>query len=262
MRALRLSSRLLPLLLCCQLVMATAKGRGKKLAKGEHSSLDLYGHVTRDVQTRALSSQSAYEARQGLKVLLGSKNGTLSPMMVRRDASVERAVFADFSRRLTNKDALVGVGPGKSILCVGARLGGEVRAFTRLGALAVGVDFMPGFRNAWSLWGDATHIQFANGVYDYVYCNIIDHIDPRHKFLAEVARVLKRGGMLVAYVDQNKPDAFSVHDNRGETLVKMRAEMASAGLIIAREEKHGGGKTERPLPQNWGGTVVFVARKA
>ena len=178
MRALRWSP-LLPLLLICQLVPLTApkgKGRAKKLSK--HSSLDLYGHVTRDVQTRALSSQSSYEARQGLKVLLGSKNGTLSPMMVRRDASVERAVFADFSRRLTNKDALVGVGPGKSILCVGARLGGEVRAFTRLGALAVGIDFMPGFRNAWSLWGDATRIQFADGVYDYVYCNIIDHIDP------------------------------------------------------------------------------------
>jgi hypothetical protein len=30
------------------------------------------------------------------------------------------------------------------VLSVGARLGGEVRALTRLGALAIGVDFNPG----------------------------------------------------------------------------------------------------------------------
>ena len=81
-------SRLLPLLLICQLVPLTApKGKGRA---NKHSSLDLYGHVTRDVQARARSSLSSYEARQGLKVLQGSKNGTLSPMMVKRDASVDR----------------------------------------------------------------------------------------------------------------------------------------------------------------------------
>ena len=34
---------------------------------------------------------------------------------------------------------------GEPVLCLGARLGGEVRALTRLGALAIGIDFNPGF---------------------------------------------------------------------------------------------------------------------
>jgi len=91
--------------------------------------------------------------------------------------------------------------------------------------------------------------------------NVIDHIEPRVKFFAEARRVLKPGGRLLMYVDQNEPDAFSIHDNRGETLVAMRKEMQAVGLTIAREAKHNGGKVDRPLPQNWGGTVIFAAQK-
>tara|TARA_B110001452_G_scaffold172239_1_gene144283 strand:- start:122 stop:853 length:732 start_codon:yes stop_codon:yes gene_type:complete len=227
----------------------------------EARATDLFGELTRDVQTRSLAAMSAYERQQGLKVMLGSRNASISPMMIRRDASVEKYIFRDFSRRLGSSDALVSVGPTKSILCVGARLGGEVRAFTRLGALAVGIDFNPGVRNPWALWGDATRIQFADNSFDYLYSNIIDHIEPRPKFFAEARRVLKVGGKLLAYVDQNEPDAFSIHDNRGAGLIKMRDEIKASGLSLEREEKWGGGGKVRPLPQNWGGTVVFVARK-
>src|SRR5262245_45561367 len=43
---------------------------------------------------------------------------------------------------------------GHTVLCLGARLGGEVRAFTRHGALAIGVDIEPGARNGFVVAGD------------------------------------------------------------------------------------------------------------
>ena len=135
-------------------------------AKGDDR--DLFGHITGDIQRRSQASLSPYEKRQGMKLLLGQKNGTLAPHIVARDAQVEKYIFRDFSARARKGDPLMSLGPGKSILCVGARLGGEVRAFTRLGALAVGIDFNPGVRNAWSMWGDATRLQFADSAFDFV----------------------------------------------------------------------------------------------
>ena len=61
---------------------------------------------------------------------------------------------------------------GQPVLCIGARLGGEVRALTRLGALAIGIDFNPGFRNTHVLWGDASSLQFANATFRHVYTNV------------------------------------------------------------------------------------------
>ena len=69
--------------------------------------------------------------------------------------------------------------------------------------------------------------------------NVIDHIEPRVKFFAEARRVLKPGGRLLMYVDQNEPDAFSIHDNRGETLVAMRKEMQAAGLAVRASQRSG-----------------------
>ena len=37
-------------------------------------------------------------------------------------------------------------------------------------------DFNPGPRNPWVQWGDATRLQFANGTFDYVYTNVVDHL--------------------------------------------------------------------------------------
>ena len=55
---------------------------------------------------------------------------------------------------------------GCSVLCLGARLGGEVRAFTAMGALSIGIDLNPGPNNAYVLPGDFHHLQFAQSVFD------------------------------------------------------------------------------------------------
>lgn len=113
------------------------------------------------------------------------------------------------------RDAIPGGVRGKTVLCVGARLGGEVRAFKNLGALAVGVDLNPGPANAHVLYGSATALQFAPGVFDVVYTNVLDHIDDLATFFAETKRVVRPRALFVVDVDQNAPDAWSVRDLRG-----------------------------------------------
>merc|ERR1712194_70287 len=103
---------------------------------------------------------------------------------------------------------------GTNVLCVGARLGGEVRAFHRLGALAIGIDFNPGAHNLLVLAGDAHNLQFPDSVFSIVFSNIMDHImDPR-AFFAEAHRVLRPAGTLLLDVSMDRPHLYEVRDLR------------------------------------------------
>jgi SAM-dependent methyltransferase len=105
----------------------------------------------------------------------------------------------------------------KPVLCVGARLGGEVRAFTNLGALAIGIDFNPGPNNKFVLYGSATKFQFASDTFNFLYSNILDHIDDFESFLRECKRVLfVEDSYIFLDVDQNAPDKWSTRDMRGQ----------------------------------------------
>jgi len=87
---------------------------------------------------------------------------------------------------------------GKTVLCLAARLGGEVRAFNDIGALAVGVDLNPGKENRYVLTGDFHHLQFADGVFDYVFTNAMDHAFDISAVAKEVCRVLRtRDGFFI-----------------------------------------------------------------
>ena len=67
------------------------------------------------------------------------------------------------------------------------------------------------------LYGNALELQFADGTFDFVYTNIMDHISDWPKFLVEVKRVLRpRAGYFFNDLDQNPKDAWAVHDNRKE----------------------------------------------
>ena len=122
---------------------------------------------------------------------------------------------------------------GKPVLCLGARLGGEVRALTRLGALAIGIDFNPGFRNPHVLWGDALSLQFADSTFKVAYTNVLDHIDAagigvvaRH-----VSRVLKPGGILLVDIDAHQPDKYA--QSHFETVVAaVEQSLALGGMTI------------------------------
>jgi SAM-dependent methyltransferase len=86
---------------------------------------------------------------------------------------------------------------GRSVLCLGARLGAEVRAFRDLGAFAVGVDLNPGERNELVLLGDFHQLVFPDACTDVVYTNSMDHALDLSRMLQEVQRVLRPGGTLL-----------------------------------------------------------------
>jgi len=58
-------------------------------------------------------------------------------------------------------------------------------------------------------------LQFASGVFDMLYSNILDHIQDIDIFFREVSRVAKQGSLLLLDLDQNSPDEWSVRDLRG-----------------------------------------------
>jgi len=84
-----------------------------------------------------------------------------------------------------------------NVLCLGARLGGEVRAFIELNCFAVGIDLNPGEKNKNVLHGDFHDIQFPNKSIDIIFSNSLDHSFDFEKVLEEIKRVLKDEGFLI-----------------------------------------------------------------
>ncbi|GAF92962.1 unnamed protein product [marine sediment metagenome] len=82
-------------------------------------------------------------------------------------------------------------------LCLGARLGGEVRAFIKLGFFAVGIDLNPGEKNPHVLHGDFQDLQFPDRSVDIVFSNSLDHSFDIDKVMKEIKRVLKKDGFLI-----------------------------------------------------------------
>jgi len=85
--------------------------------------------------------------------------------------------------------------PGMSVLCLAARLGGEVRAFRQQGCFAIGIDVNPGGKSGTVLHGDFHHLQFADSSIDLVYLNCLDHAREPYVVFGEIRRVLKPGGV-------------------------------------------------------------------
>jgi SAM-dependent methyltransferase len=113
--------------------------------------------------------------------------------------------FAEFRRRFATCAALAGA---RSILCLGARLGTEVRALHDLGYFAVGIDLNPGEKNPYVLPGDFHRIVFPDGSVDAVYTNALDHVFSLEEVVGEVHRVLRPGGVFVADLELGAAEGF------------------------------------------------------
>ena len=87
------------------------------------------------------------------------------------------------------------------VLCLGARLGGEVAAFRDLGCFAIGVDLNPGSDNPWVLYGDFNRLEYPNQCVDIVYTNSLDHALDLHQILSEVKRILANQGVFIVEAD-------------------------------------------------------------
>lgn len=90
-----------------------------------------------------------------------------------------------------------GVPAGSSVLCLGARFGGEVRGFLSVGCFAVGIDLRTAPESKHVLYGDFQDLQFPDACVDFVYTNSLDHAYDITAVLTEIARVLKPTGELI-----------------------------------------------------------------
>ena len=86
---------------------------------------------------------------------------------------------------------------GRSVLCLGARIGSEVKAFLDLGAFAVGIDLNPGRENRYVVQGDFHNLPYAPNSIDVVYTNSLDHVFDLERMAKEVLKVLKPGGLFL-----------------------------------------------------------------
>jgi SAM-dependent methyltransferase len=94
--------------------------------------------------------------------------------------------------------------PGRSVLCLAARIGTEVKAFLDLGAFAVGIDLNPGADNRYVVHGDFHDLQFAPGSIDVVYTNSLDHAFDIDRIAKEVLKVLKPDGVFLVEAVQGR----------------------------------------------------------
>lgn len=92
---------------------------------------------------------------------------------------------------------LVKLKKGDRVLCLGARLGGEVLAFRDMGCEAVGIDVNPGADEDLVMQGDFHRIGCGADSLDVVYTNSLDHAYDLEVVVGEVGRVLKPGGLFV-----------------------------------------------------------------
>jgi len=156
----------------------------------------------------------------------------------------ELAEFNEFRERFQLCSALAGA---RSILCLGARLGIEVRALHSLGYFAVGIDLNPGPDNAYVLPGDFHKIVFPDSSVDAIYTNTMDHVFDLPRMIGEVTRLLRPNGLFlveieVGFAEGHLPgDYESIHWRDSETFTDKICELGGFAVESVREL----GKTRR-----------------
>ncbi len=134
---------------------------------------------------RVYPDYETYLAHQGTK---------LAAMRAKTLQNHDQRFYAALQDRI---DALGLTLLGKSVLCLAARQGTEVRVFRDRGAFAVGIDLEPGKSNAYVTTGDFHSLQFADGSTGIVFTNSIDHAFDLERMMSEVRRVLGPDGLFI-----------------------------------------------------------------
>jgi SAM-dependent methyltransferase/predicted O-methyltransferase YrrM len=160
------------------------------------------------IKRRSYDSYGHYLAHQAEKL---AKVG--EPLLI-NDQLYEQIVAERYSH--------IDVFSGKNVICLGARLGGEVRAFKSLGALAIGIDLEPGPNNSHVVYGDFHNIPFAEESFDIAFTNALDHVFDLERFLDEVDRVLSPGGFFYVELGRATIGNYEVLDMQDlEPLLKV-----------------------------------------
>ncbi|KAK6160336.1 hypothetical protein DH2020_003717 [Rehmannia glutinosa] len=150
-------------------------------------------------------------------------NKTLNPKLRKiwatRDWDRKIRVFAGFFEDLKQKNLLSN---SSKSLCVGARMGQEVEALRRVGVSdSVGIDLVPS--PPLVVKGDFHRQPFDDGSFDFEFSNVFDHALYPEKFVGEIERTLRPGGVCVLHVAlSTRSDKYSANDLLGvEPLKKL-----------------------------------------
>ncbi|XP_009613165.1 uncharacterized protein LOC107760915 [Nicotiana tabacum] len=151
------------------------------------------------------SSYDAYIERQLNKTL----NPKLRQIWTTRDWDRKVRVFSEFFEDLKLRGFLSN---NSKALCVGARVGQEVAALKRVGVNdSVGIDLVP--YPPLVIKGDFHHQPFDDQTFDLEFSNVFDHALYPWKFVGEIERTLKPGGICVLHVSlSRRADKYSAND--------------------------------------------------
>lgn len=139
---------------------------------------------------------------------------------------------------------------GRSVLCLAARQGTEVRAFIDRGAFAVGIDLNPGRENRYVVVGDFHGLQFHDRSVGLVYTNSLDHAFDLDRILTEVHRVLLDDGYLI--VEVGRPDGQGFYESFSWSSIDDLAERIRAAGFDLQER--------RPFGTPWAGEHLLLRK--
>ncbi|CAN7049998.1 uncharacterized protein LOC103829118 [Brassica rapa] len=140
-------------------------------------------------------------------------NKTLNPRLrtiwMTRDWDRKIKVFSRFFQDLKRQKFLSNA---SKCLCVGARVGQEVEALKRVGVTdSVGMDLVP--YPPLVVKGDFHHQPFDDETFDFEFSNVFDHALYPEKFVGEIERTLRPGGICVLHVAlSTRSDKYSAND--------------------------------------------------
>ncbi|ESQ34159.1 hypothetical protein EUTSA_v10009505mg [Eutrema salsugineum] len=151
------------------------------------------------------TSYEYYIQRQLNKTL----NPRLRTLWMTRDWDRKIKVFSRFFQDLKRQKLLSN---GSKCLCVGARVGQEVEALKRVGVTdSVGMDLVP--YPPLVVKGDFHHQPFDDETFDFEFSNVFDHALYPEKFVGEIERTLRPGGLCVLHVAlSTRSDKYSAND--------------------------------------------------
>ncbi|EEF51871.1 uncharacterized protein LOC8266384 [Ricinus communis] len=151
------------------------------------------------------SSYNAYIQHQLNKTL----NPKLRQIWKTRDWDRKVNVFAQFFSSLKERNLL---SDSSKALSIGARVGQEVEALRRIGvADSIGIDLVPS--PPLVIKGDFHAQPFKNETFDFEFSNVFDHALYPWKFVGEIERTLKPGGVCVIHVAlSRRADKYSAND--------------------------------------------------
>lgn len=120
-----------------------------------------------------------------------------------------------------------------SVLCLAARMGGEVAAFIAAGYFAVGIDINPGKGNIWVLYGDFHKLNFPDSCVDIIFTNSLDHVMDMAQVLSEVKRVLKADGVFIVEAKGGvaEPDVKSARSDKYDCMEWLTLEGLIAYIV-------------------------------